>query len=150
MSEASIGNRSEQIAIGFACQRNRAHASGQVPTEAIKKLAEDIGLFLTSVLRMPYFQIFFLVKGLIADPTNGADHWYSPRSMPMEDEAYKCKPQGLFDCGGGLEQVQGLPKKNYKPRWADEKKKVVIPGVREAYFKFYAIGGATALQVCSK
>jgi hypothetical protein len=56
MSEASIGNKAEQIAVGFACQRNADHASNQSPTTAIIQLANDI------------------LGGKIKDPTKGADH----------------------------------------------------------------------------
>lgn len=116
MSEASIGNKEEQIAVGFACQRNSKHAKNQTPTKAILDLAEKI------------------VNGTISDPTKGANHWYSPRSMPKEGQETKG-----YDVKGGLEQVEGVSKKNYKPGWADSKKEVHIAGVRPAYFKFFKI-----------
>jgi hypothetical protein len=121
MSEASIGNRAEQTAIGFACQRNRNHASNQRPTADVTQLAKDI------------------LNGKINDPTQGADHWYSPRSMPRETQKTRCKKPvgtGVMDCDGGLESVCGGGK-NYKPRWATESRKITIPNVRDCNYKFF-------------
>jgi len=137
MSEASVGTQDEKIAIGFACQRNRAHAKGQTPTPAIESLAKSI------------------VSMSIPDPTQGADYWYSPRSMPNQNQCNLCKfssvcpcGKGIMDCGGGLEQVPGLPYKTYKPAWANEMKRVVVKGVRDRFFKFFAMGGAMPLLNC--
>lgn len=123
MSEASIYNRAEQTAIGFACQRNRIHASNQSPTNAIIQLAKDI------------------LGGKISDPTRGANHWYSPHSMPKQSQSSLCKRpvgKGIMDCNGGLETVCGTTK-NYKPNWAAASKQVSIPGVRDCYFKFFKL-----------
>ena len=114
MSEASIGNQAEQIAIGFASQRNSNHATNQVPSASVLALAESI------------------VRGEVVDNSGGATHWYSPRSMPKEGDETKG-----FDVGGGLEQTTGLSKKNYRPKWASTMTHVAIDGVRDQYFKFY-------------
>ncbi|CAF1467458.1 unnamed protein product [Rotaria sordida] len=123
MSEASIGNRAERIAIGFACQRNRNHATNQSPTSSITQLAKDI------------------LAGEIDDPTDGANHWYSPRSMPKESQSSLCSPPvgtGRMDCSGGLENACGSTK-NYKPKWATAERQVTIPDVRDCYFKFFKL-----------
>ncbi|CAF1461187.1 unnamed protein product [Adineta steineri] len=123
MSEASIGNSIEQTAIGFACQRNLKHASNQRPTPKITQLAKDI------------------LEERVHDPTRGANHWYSPYSMPKENEERKCKQPigtGHTDCRGGLEQACD-GKKNYKPSWANSNKQVVIPGMRPCRYKFFKL-----------
>jgi hypothetical protein len=123
MSEASIGNKVEQTAIGFACQRNSNHASNQSPTSAITQLAKDI------------------LAGKVSDPTQGANHWYSPSSMPKETQSSQCsKPIGTgnMDCSGGLESACGTTK-NYKPSWATSNKQVTISGVRDCYYKFFKL-----------
>ncbi len=121
MSEASIGNKVEQTAIGFACQRNSNHASNQNPTASITQLAKDI------------------LAGKVQDPTEGANHWYSPRSMPKETQSQLCKEPvgtGIMDCSGGLENACGTTE-NYKPSWATANRQIVIPGVRDCYYKFF-------------
>ncbi len=74
--------------------------------------------------------MFCFVK--VKDWTAGANHWYSPRSMPKEGDS--CKG---FDCSGGLEQTEGLSKRNYRPGWAAKCPYINIAGVRPAYFKFH-------------
>jgi hypothetical protein len=121
MSEASVGNTIEKTAIGFACQRNSNHASNQNPTPAITQLAKDI------------------LAGKVSDPTEGANHWYSPRSMPKESQSSLCKKPvgtGIMDCSGGLETVCGTTK-NYKPSWATADRQIIISGVRDCYYKFF-------------
>lgn len=123
MSEASIGNKAEQTAIGFACQRNSNHASNQSPTVVITQLAKDI------------------LDGKMKDPTKGANHWYSPSKMPKEAESTRCKKpigSGVMDCGGQLETVCGNAK-TYKPSWATSTKQILIPDVRDCYFKFFKL-----------
>jgi hypothetical protein len=75
-----------------------------------------------------------IVDGKIKDISQGANHWYSPRGMPKEGES----TQG-YDCGGGLEQTDGLSKKNYKPSWAKGNTPLQIDEVRPAYFKFFKL-----------
>jgi hypothetical protein len=123
MSEAWISNKAEQIAIGFACQRNRKHASNQRPTVAITRLAEDI------------------LRWKIPDPTGEANHWYSPFSMPKDAQSSQCKRPvgtGIMDCSGGLESVCGS-RKNYKPNWAIASKQIRVSNVRDCYYKFFKL-----------
>jgi hypothetical protein len=121
MSEASFGTRIEQTAIGFACLRNRNHASNQHPTPAVTQLARNI------------------LSGRANDLTKGANRWYSPLSMPNRMQRSRCKIPfggGMMDCNGGLENACG-PAGNYKPNWAKDRHQIIIPGVRSCYFKFY-------------
>ena len=152
MSEASIGTREEQIAVGWTVL-NRLYsgrygnsieyivtswyAHNQEPTEVIKTLAKD------------------LLEGQIPDPTSGATHFFSPRGMPKEGE-----DTTGFDVDG-LHQVplDGQDIKVYFPSWAEPEKGVTITedttryltaqpipnklewrnlaGVRTWYFMFY-------------
>ena len=123
MSEAAIGNRIEQTAIGFGClrNRNRNRVSHRYPSPAVNQLARDI------------------LIGRANDPTKGANRWYSPVSMPNRMQRSRCNipfGAGAEDCNGGLENVCG-PAGNYKPNWAKDRYQVIIPGVRSCYFKFY-------------
>ena len=119
MSEAGgeyYATKEEQVAIGYASQRNPKHVSSTASTRAVQDIADDI------------------VGGKIPDNTEGANHWYSPNKMPKEGDS--CAG---FDCGGGLEQTPGLSKKNYKPSWAKEDKYIDISGVRPGHLKFYKL-----------
>ena len=111
MSEASVGNDTERRAVGLTVlnrmRRNgtnsvrgvwRAYAHAQAPTPEIRELAQD------------------LLQGHVVDPTNGATHYYSPRSMPNENAS--AATLANYDVGGGLEQVPGLPRRTYRPTWA--------------------------------
>jgi outer membrane lipoprotein-sorting protein len=131
MSEASIGNYAEKIAVGNTVlnrmYRNnttkvadvwRAYGRNQTPTSEMTDLAGDI------------------LSGNILDNTGGATHYYSPRSMPK-----KGRSTVGFDVGGGLEHVEGLSFKNYRPTFANSFKYVNIPDVREGYYKFYIAPG---------
>ena len=128
-SEASVGNASERLAVA-ATVRNRldrnkcqvrdvegAYARNQEPT-ADETMYEDIA----TVALAEGFQ----------DPTGGATHYYSPRSMPMEGDSTKG-----FDVGGGLENTPGLKRANYRPMWATKFAYCPVNGGRPAYFKFY-------------
>ena len=111
----SIGNRNDQIVVGWICgMRNRpcAAAAGN-PGQNYINLARDI------------------CEGRIPDPTGGANHFYSPYSMPKEGEGHKCKPRGNYDCAGGLEKVPGMSTKTYKPGWATTNTFVSVPGTRD-------------------
>ncbi|CAF0853622.1 unnamed protein product [Adineta steineri] len=59
-----------------------------------------------------------IIAGKINDITNGANHRYSPRSMPSEAQKLRCKKSigtGRMDCNGGLER-SCEKSQNYKPR----------------------------------
>jgi hypothetical protein len=73
-----------------------------------------------------------MLSGRLADPTEGATHFYSPRSMPAEGD-----PVGGYNVDGGLERVPGLDRRYYRPGWATEFRRVFVEGVRPAFFKFY-------------
>lgn len=74
-----------------------------------------------------------LLEGQISDPTEGATHFFSPISMPKEDE-----PTMGFDIAGGLHKVPGIDKNVYFPSWT---RGLVWVGdlnkVRINYFMFY-------------
>ena len=141
MSEASIGNRAEKIAVGYTVlnrmKRNkkdkvasvkRGFAYNQKPNQDIKKLAREI------------------LAGEVADNSGGATHFYSPNAMPWEGEENKNirrlkRHFEVFNTRGGLEQTEGLPKRNYKPGWAKIFEKVDVKGTRKAYFKFHRSPG---------
>lgn len=127
MSEASVGNHAERIAVGCTVlnrmQRNgvarvqdvwNAYAHHQAPIADIVALAEQ------------------LLGGVVVDTTHGATHYYSPISMPKEGDA-----TDGFDIGGGLEQVPPLTYRTYRPRWALRYEAENVDGARPAYFKFY-------------
>ncbi len=131
MSEASVGNYAEQVAVGNTVinrmHRNNttkvgdvwnAYAHNQTPSQEIMELATA------------------LLSDHIADNTGGATHYYSPRSMPK-----KGAPTDGFDIGGGLERIAGRTTESYRPSFANSFKYVNIPEVREEYYKFYFAPG---------
>ena len=73
-----------------------------------------------------------ILTGAAEDLTDGATHFYSPRSMPFEGDETKG-----FDGRGGLEQIDGLKNKNYRPSWAATFDEIPIAGISPARFKFY-------------
>lgn len=129
MAEASPGvaNEHESSAVGYTVL-NRMQASGTrsvrdvwdayaheaTPTDETRTLASR------------------LLHGEHPDHSRGATHFYSPRSMPMEDDSIRG-----FDTSGGLEQTPGISKKNYRPGWATQYEMVVIAGTRSSHYKFY-------------
>jgi hypothetical protein len=129
MSEASPGvaNTTERVAVGCTVlnrlrlsrmQRVKdvwdAYAHHATPTDEVSVLAVD------------------LLRGELADPTSGATHFYSPRSMPMEGDTVRG-----FDISGGLEQTLGLRRQNYRPGWAAQYEIVAVVGTRASHYKFY-------------
>ncbi len=130
-SEASNGNYQERLSVGFSVlNRMRREGSGRI-SDVSQGFAEnqvptsDTILLATRILR-----------GEVADPTNGATHFYSPREMPEEGEV-----TSGFDVGGGLEQSGDLPKKNYRPGYAKHFSPVKIPEVRDKFFRVYRFPG---------
>jgi hypothetical protein len=131
MSEASIGNQTERTIVAQTVlnrmKRNNkekvkdvwnAYAHNQSPTSEIKGLSRRI----------------FMKE--INDISEGATHFYSPRSMPKEGESTTG-----HDVGGGLEQTPGLDKKNYRPSWSLTFERILNDDVREVYYKFYKAPG---------
>ena len=130
-SEASVGNVSEQSAVGWTVlnrmMRNGtervsdvagAYSTTQPPTAGMLRLAED------------------LLKGNISDPTDGATHFYSPRRMPKEGQTTTG-----FDVGGGLELVPPLKEKNYRPSWAAAFMPAIVSDTRPHVYKFHRATG---------
>lgn len=135
-SEASVGNDNERNAVGWTVlnrmSRNNtnsvsdvetAYSRNQEPTPTMHRLAER------------------LLRNEIPDPTNGATHYYSPRTMPQEG----ADTTG-FDVGGGLEQVLGLPRRNYMPSWVISYQYSDVPGVRPSYYRFYRAPGTNQVR----
>lgn len=79
-----------------------------------------------------------IIRGTIADPTNGATHYYSPQSMANEEEPVR------GDVAGGLEDVPGVLStdrsrhvRNYQPGWTSAFDPRPMPAIPERFFKFY-------------
>ncbi len=123
MTEGAIGNRAEQIAIGFACQQNPNCASDKDPTPVVTQLAA------------------YILEGRIYDPTNGANRWFSPTRMPKESQKSLCRDpigSGILDCDGGLQVSCGITER-YRPGWATPDKQVNIRGVRNCSYRFFKL-----------
>jgi len=131
MSEASVGTPIERACVGWTVlnrmKRNRvddvrrvwrAYARNQEPIGVVFGLARD------------------LLAGRTPDRTGGATHYYSPRSMPLEGES----TEG-FDVGGGLELVEPLGARTYRPGWAATFPACPVHGVRRSYFVFHRAPG---------
>lgn len=134
MSEASIGNAVEQHGVGWTVLNRMtgkatssvrkveaAYSRKQKPTAAMLALAKQ------------------LLSSTVADPTDGATHFYSPISMPKKGE-----PTKGFDVKGGLELVPPLDVENFRPGWAVTMTERIVPGVRPVMYRFYADGPAAA------
>jgi hypothetical protein len=128
MSEASVGNQTERLSVGWTVRnrmsRNgttsvadvyRAYSRNQAPTDAMRATARQI-----------------LAADAATDPTNGATHYYSPRGMPAEGQ----NTTG-FDVAGGLETTSGLNAQHYRPGFATTYEARDVTGVRPAYYRFF-------------
>jgi hypothetical protein len=130
VSEASVGNEEEQRAVAWTV-RNRL----------------DRGLSLLSYAmdgtpnRAWYFELAreVLTASAEADVTKGATHFFSPRSMPRQGQEDRCKPNGIYDCDGGLVFVEGLETPAYAPYWHLLYQWLPVPGIRKTHFLFYRI-----------
>lgn len=78
------------------------------------------------------FTAYRLLSGQLGDNTQGATHFYSPRSMPKEGQ-----DTAGDDVQGGLEQIPGHTVQNYRPGWAKTYPQTQADGVRDWYFKLY-------------
>jgi hypothetical protein len=127
MSEASVGNDAERASVGFTLL-NRLKEAGKTSVDQVWSAYVHN--------QHPTAELIALARQLLAgqrvDITDGATHFYSPRSMPREGQ-----PTGNFDIGGGLELVPPLTVRTYAPGWARTMQLIDISGVRPAYFKFY-------------
>ena len=81
-----------------------------------------------------------VLSGRLQDPTNGATHYYSPRSMPVEG---KPLPRNAA-VSGGLESVPGVtdgkhgpPIRNYRPGWSLVFDPRPVAGILDHEYKFY-------------
>ncbi len=130
VSEASVGNEEEQRAVAWTF-RNRL----------------DRGLALLSYAmdgtpnREAYFDLAreVLTAPVEADVTKGATHFFSPRSMPLQGQENRCKPNGIYDCDGGLVFVEGLDAPAYAPFWHLLYEWLPVAGIRKTHFLFYRI-----------
>ena len=131
MSESSVGNEQESMAVGWTVRNRmerggtgdvadvrRAYANNQHPTPEMEERAGRI------------------LRGEVPDPTNGATHFYSPRSMPHEGQ-----PTHGYDVGGGLEQVPGVNGRTYRPSWAATYEQAEVEGARPSHYVFYRAPG---------
>jgi hypothetical protein len=130
VSEASVGNEEEQRAVAWTF-RNRL----------------DRGLALTSYAmdQTPRREWYFeLAREVLTSPpetdvTKGATHFFSPCSMPLQGQEARCKPNGIYNCDGGLVYVEGLDAPAYAPFWHLLYEWLPVEGIRKTHFLFYRI-----------
>ena len=135
-SEASVGNDTERSSVGFTVL-NRMGRNG---TAQVKDVSS--GYARNRPPRPWAIRLATtILRNELADPTNGATHFYSPQYMPKEGEM-----AGRADVGGGLEQSGNLPKKHYRPGYAKAFSPVTVPHVRERHFRFYRAPGNGHVQ----
>ncbi|MDD4652348.1 MAG: cell wall hydrolase [Methanothrix sp.] len=132
MSEASIGNNEERIAVAWTIinrvnspkfpnticavvNQPSQYATNQVPTQEILDLANS------------------LLLNTVSDITEGSVYFFSPIGMPKEGD-----DTNGYDVGGGLHDVAGINRRVFFPSWTLTNEYVGdIPGIRPAYFMFY-------------
>lgn len=86
----------------------------------------------------------------IPDPTNGATHFYSPKSEPKKGEEEMAKKKH-FNVLGGLESVPGVnldgkPIESYKPDWPADMDPRSVTSVPQATFKFFRKKGNSTVR----
>lgn len=131
MSEASVGTPTEQKAVGWTVLNRLDKGKFFSPKTVGEVIFPKKGSpqFAYGKHPKPYADYIALAKKLlksyeavkqgevpmIPDPTEGADHFFSPISMPKEGD-----DTTGFDVGGGLHQVpyDGQDKKVWFPSWA--------------------------------
>ena len=130
VSEASIGNEEEQRAVAWTF-RNRLD-------RGLSLLSYAMGI---TPDREWYFDLAHevLTASTESDVTKGATHFFSPRSMPLQGQEDRCKPNGIYDCGGGLVFVEGLDAPAYAPYWHLLYEWLPVTGIRKTHFLFYRI-----------
>lgn len=130
-SEAGGYNPTERLAVG-SCVMNRMTQHGW--TNVATVLGANGNQFAHG--KKPTSDNLILARNLLtgtATPIANIVNFYSPISMPKEDDSVKG-----FDVAGGLEQVDGLAQRNWRPSWALTMTYVEIASVRPKYFKFFA------------
>lgn len=78
-----------------------------------------------------------ILEGTEPDISQGATHFYTPGQMPHEGQSTQ-----NVDVQGGLESVDGVQGKTYRPGWATSYAPVSIPGIPPSVFKFYKAPGS--------
>ena len=132
-TEAGGENQAAQTAVGRAL-RNRMTRNGPDDVERVWSPAFQHRKHPTALATQLATGI---LNGLIADPTGGATHFYTPRIMPKKGE-----PTAHIDVAGGLETTPGVvddegrPIQNYRPSFSNWPQ-CIVAGVPEASFKFY-------------
>jgi hypothetical protein len=130
VSEASVGNEQEQRAVAWTF-RNRLDRGLALLSYAMDRTPD----------REWYYELAreVLTSPAEADVTEGATHFFSPRSMPLQGEEARCKPTGAYDCDGGLVFVEGLDAPAYAPFWHLLYEWLPVEGIRKTHFLFYRI-----------
>lgn len=141
ISEASIGNEQERIAVGLTV----INRMKKVSTNKVKDVVRVNGFnhYATNQDPSLYPEYTALAKrllsGQIQDFTTGATHFFSPYSMPKEGES-----KTNFDCDGGflsyINPESSQPVAVCTPGWSKVMRHVDLSafGVRPYYFEFYA------------
>ena len=119
----TVRNRMERNGTTLVSDVQRAYAHGASATDETRQIARSI------------------LAGTMADPTNGATHFYTPDRMQKEGDVLRPGQ----DVSGGLETTQGVlrngkPIRNYRPSSAGSLDFVqrLVPDVPEHLFKFFA------------
>jgi hypothetical protein len=130
-SEASVGNQAERSAVGWTVVNRMSRGN----TEKVRDVS---GQYSTAqAATAPMVQLAGqLLRGEITDPSDGATHYYSPKTMPKEGQ-----PTSGYDVGGGLELVPPLKEKNYRPSWAGAFVEISVTGARPYMYKFHRAAG---------
>ena len=137
-SEASGENDVAKAAVGWTLRNRMLRNGSKIVSASWHGYAHNSA---------PDFNSFRIAKGIlngsIADPTDGATHFYTPEIMPAKGDSTVGK-----SVGGGLELVPGVlrNRKNvetYRPSWANDPNFSPRPvgGIDERTFKFYKQDG---------
>lgn len=143
LSEASVGNAQERIAVGLTVINRMKNTS----TNKVRDVVTINGVNHYATNQNPSLHPEYaelakrLLSGQVPDFTKGATQFFSPYSMPKEGES-----KTNFDCDGGLVKyinpMTSQPIKVCTPGWSKVMNHVdLMPfGVRPYYFEFYAQG----------